>query len=463
MTLTNEILFGSKDGLEHLLKAGFDVNEIDVYGFTPLIEAAIANSVEMSELLIQHGADVNKADVTGRTPLHWAVDNQNLMLAKLLLENKANPNSYTEGGQSILVYPLLRNQQNFKKLLYQYKANLNFAQDFITGKLIGHRFHLLGQVDIVNAKGHFVELDFEGFFLEFTMGIIQHSLERYRNNFAARKLRHYFKYLGNIIDQFANAAALMKFQRYTIDIREYADQIDELLNHELLLIPVAYEGHAVTFIQYGEFLARVDRGENSLIEGTVVIYRINRAHAFTKDFIKQLMYKPQSKEFITDGIKQVLGLVPILHLPLTAQIIGNCSWANVEGAIPTMLFLLFLNEKRHATKKDIAKFKKFALDFYEQWITWDQDRALEDCIQGFDEATPARKATKATMLGAILFQHCNYLNPKDVTRAEKMLPILTVPEYQYILKSYLEIYWNRKRTRAGLNLLQVLDFCGVKL
>lgn len=463
MSLTNEILFGSKADVERMLKAGFDVNEIDVYGFPPIIETAIANNEELAKLLIDHGADVNKPDVTGRTALHWAIDNNNLPLTKLLLENKANANAYTEGGQSVLVYPLLRNQQNLKKLLYQYKADLNFAQDFINGKLLGHRFQLLGQVDIVNAKGHFIELDFEGFFLEFTLGIIQHSLERYRNNFAARKLRAYFKYLTLIIDQFANAAELMKYQRYTIDVRQYRDSLDRLLQHDLLLIPVAYEGHAITFIKYGDLLARCDRGENSLIEGSVVIYHMNRAQLFDAEFIKQLMYKPQSMGFITEGIKKVLGLVPVAQLPLASQIIGNCSWANVEGAIPTMLYLLMLKEKNPTTKRAANQCKKFALDFYRQWIEWDQDRAIEECVHGFDEATPARKATKASILGAILFQHCNHLNPKDVTRAEKMLPYLMHPDYQYILKSYLEIYWRRKRTKAGQNLLQLLEFCGIKL
>lgn len=463
MSLTNEILFGSLNGLQRLIAAGYDVNEFDVYGFTPLIETAIANQLEMAELLIQHGADVNKADLTGRTALHWAVDNHNMPLVKLLLANKANPNAYTVGGQSILVYPLLRNQLTLKKLLYQYKADLSFAQDFINSKLLGHRFQLMGQVDIVNAIGHFIELDYEGFFLEFTLSIILNSLERYRNNFAARRLRAYFKYINEIITQFYNAIELMKYQRYTIDIRDHEQKINSLIDHKLLLLPVAYEGHAVTFIKYGDLLARCDRGENSLLEGSVVVYHINNIHRFNKEFIKQLIYKPQSRDFIIDGIKQVLDLIPIATLPVTPQIIGNCSWANVEGAIPTILFLMRLKEKRNVNKSDIKNYQEYSLTFFNEWIKWDQDRALEECMQSFDHASPARKATKATILGAILFQQCDHENPQDVMRAEKMLPILTNPDYLYILKSYLEIYWKRKRTKAGLNLLQMLEYCGIKI
>ncbi len=463
MSLTDEILFGTQSSVERSLLQGADVNEIDVYGFTPLIEAAIVNNAEIAELLIKNGAEVNRPDVTGRTALHWAVDNNNVQLAKLLLAHKADPNAYTDGGQPVLVYPLLRNQQELKKLLYQYRAELNFAQDYTNAKLLGHRFQLLGQVDIVNAKGHFIELNFEGFFLEFTLAIVQNSLARYRNNFAARKLRPYFNYINKILDRYSVATELLKYQSYLIDVNEHAQKIDALLNNDFLLLPIAYRGHAVTFIKYGDLLARCDRGENSLIEGSVVIYKMNKPEIFNAEFIKKLIYKPQTIEFITTGIKRVLGLTTILTLPLASQIIGNCSWANVEGAIPTMLFLLMLKEKRKPTKSDIISYKKAALSFYNQWQEWDQDRALEECIQGFASATPARKATRATILGAILFQQCNYHQPRDIQRAEKMLPILMTPEYQYVLKSYIEIYCKQRKTRAGDNLVQVLDFCGIKV
>lgn len=463
MTLTDEILFGTKAGMERLLNQGADIDQFDVYGYTPLIETAIANKTDHAEILIDRGANVNLADITGRTALHWAVDNYNMPLCELLLKHKADANAYTAASQTALVYPLLRNQHDLKKLLYRHSADLNFAQDFITAKLVGHRFQLAGQVDIVNKKGGFVELDYEGFFLEFTLGIVQQSLERYRNNYAARKLRIYFNYINEIIEQYANASQLLKYQSYTIEINNHARIINALLDHDFLLIPVAYQGHAITFVKSGNLLVRCDRGENSQYEGTVVVYDVNRRHALSTDFLKNFIYKPQSAEFVTQGIKSYLGLQPILNLPLSAQITGNCSWANVEGALPTMLFLLMLRGKKRLAESDIKKYQREALGFYHQWQEWDKDRAIEECMNGFEAASPARKATKATILGAILFQQCNYLIPKAIERAEKMLPILTIPEYQYILKTYLEIYWKQRKTRAGHNLVQLLDFCGVKL
>lgn len=461
MSLANEIIYGTKAGVEYLIQQGADIEEMDEYGFTPLIEAAIVNNVDIARLLIEQGAEINRSDATGRTALHWATDNNNAELCELLLAHKADPNAYTTASQPILVYPLLRRNTEVKKLLYQYGAELNFAQDFISAKLLGHRYELEGQIDIVNAEGNFIELNYEGFFLEVTLDIVCNSLERYRNNFSARHFRTYFGYLNQIIRSFKIASELIKYQRYNIDIRQYAEQIDFLLNQQLLLIPVAYEGHAVTFIKYQNLLIRCDRGEFSKREGTVVVYQIGKLHLLNFDFIKQIIYKRQSKEFINEGIKQYLDLKIVEQIPVESQLIGNCSWANVEASIPAMLFLLQLNTDN--SPREIHGYKTAALNFYRDWLQWDKDRALEDCLKSFPAASKARKASKAAMLGAVLFQKCNYQIPRDLEKAEKIINVLTTPEYLYVLKSYIKIYWQDRKTMAGENLMQLLDDAGVKI
>ncbi|KTC84328.1 hypothetical protein [Legionella cincinnatiensis] len=47
--------------------------------------------------------------------------------------------------------------------------------------------------------------------------------------------------------------------------------------------------------------------------------------------------------------------------------------------------------------------------------------------------------------------------------AEKILKVLTLPEYEYILKSYLEEYCIKRLTKRGNNLLKILDDCGINL
>src|SRR5215216_496819 len=163
MTIANDIIAGQMPDFSYYKHQGESLDDIDEYGFTPLIEAAIARQQDIGEALIAEKVTINKPDVTGRTALHWAIDNNDLDFAKMLLEHGANPNAYTSNGLSVLVYPVLRGSDPMKHLLYQYDAKLDFALDFINGKLIGHRFELKGDTDIVNTESEFVELDYEGF------------------------------------------------------------------------------------------------------------------------------------------------------------------------------------------------------------------------------------------------------------------------------------------------------------
>lgn len=458
-SLSDEILFGTKESVEAMLHAGgtAEINEIDAYGFTPLIEAAIVNNTEIAQLLLNYRAQVNAADLTGRNALHWSVDNANLDLTKLLLDHKADPNAYTTTSQPILVKPLLRDQSDLKKLLYQYGADLKFAQDFISAKLLGHRYELTGVTDIVNTKGEFIELDFEGFYLEFTMGIIESSLRRYKNNFGARHLRQYFGYLEKIIQALNIASRLIRYQQYTYKISDHVQEINSLLDNELIIIPVAHRGHAITFIKYGNLFAKCDRGENSKREGSVVIYDVQNMNALNKALIRELIYEKQTPEFIKEGFKHLLGLKPLLVLPVPSQITGNCSWANVEATIPTILFILLVINRSKTERRNSQSYIDEALDFYQQWIEWDRDRALDDCVKSFYSSTKARRASKAAILAAILFQKFHYPDEKDMVRAEKILPILFTPEYRYILDAYLKVYTKKFNTPSGANMLKFIE------
>jgi hypothetical protein len=460
MSLANTIIYGDESDVLQILRSGADVNEIDEYGFRPLIEAAICNKPGIAKILLEQGAEVDQVDSTGRTALFWAVENNNLVLVRLLLNNGANVNHYTQAGQPILVTPILRNQTKLKNLLYDFNADLNFALDYINTKLLGHRFELVGQADIVDPSGRFVALDFEGFFLEFTLGIILQSLERYRNNFASRHLRKYFKYVKYLIDAFTLSTYLIKYQQYTINLDHHQKQIDQLLNHELLIIPVAHRGHAITFIRYANLWAKCDRGANSVQEGSINIYKVNNRRQFNNPFFKALIYQRQPPEFIASGYKKLLDAQVIMRLPLASQITGNCSWSNVEAAIPTILFLL-MTEETNRRRDTVRQCIDEALHFYQEWQEWDKDRALQECISGFNQADRVRKASKASILGAVLFQCCHYLNAKDVERAEKILPLLAEKDYRYVLESYLDIYWRRNKTIPGNNLIHLLDACGL--
>src|SRR5258705_255449 len=145
MTLTDEILKNNSNGVALLLESGADVNAIDIYGFTPLIEAAVANNTQIASQLLAKGADPNKCDLTG--------------------------------------------------------------------------------------------------------GIIQESLMHFANNYSARNLRDYLAYLQFVIQAFATAGEFIKYQQHLVDINTHQSRIVSLSKQPILLLPVGYEGHAITFIK----------------------------------------------------------------------------------------------------------------------------------------------------------------------------------------------------------------------
>lgn len=454
MTIATDIISSRMPDFEHYLRLGDSLDDIDEYGFTPLIECAITRQPAIAEQLLARGADVNKSDVTGRTPLHWAVDNEDLELIRLLLNKGANPNAYTSSGLSVLVYPVLRGQDAIKHLLYQFGAKLDFALDFIHGKLLGHRFELTGDVDIINGQGEFIELDYEGFILEFTVAVIKDSLRRFTSSYSTRHLREHFNYLHEVMDAFGVAAELLKLQHHPFLNEENQAYLKRLLKSPMLILPAASRGHAMGFIRYHNWWAKIDRGENSLKEGSVTIYRMTRPDQFDLPFLKEFLYKKQSRRYFHQVINQQLGLMPVAQIPLGSQISGNCSWANIQAIVAVGYALQQMKPSEPFSYTE-------AMNLYQNWVDWDQDRALDECVHRFYLANPIRKASFASMLAAVLFQACDHGNSHHIERAEKILTILTLPEYYYILQSYLEVYCIQRLTRKGNNLLKLLDDCGI--
>ena len=453
--LSDIILHGSAAQLNAALNQGAEPNGEDPYGYTPLIEAGIVDDAEKAQLLIAHGADVKAQDITGGTALHWAVENQNLKLAQLLLDHGADPNAFTTASESCLVKPLLRHQNDMRDLLVKYGGKIQFAQDFIHAKLLGHRFELMGAVDIQTPKGEFTEVDLEGFFLEFSIDIMADSVSAFMRNYAARHLKPYKQALTMVHQSLINARELIGYQHYRTDAEQHRDRIAQLLQSDLLIIPVAFQGHAMSFVRLGPLLAKCDRRKVGDFADSILISKINDAHYLNYDLLKTLMYERHRNAMIESRLQQILKLEPLMHLMIRRQITGNCSWANIEAAVPSALFLL-THDFSQGLPEVIADDHP-ALDVYRQWTQWDKSRALKYCLDSFYEADEARKASKAALLAAVLFQRCGVKNPEDVMRAKKIIKALKTPGYEYILENYVQTYHRDKRTEAGDNLLKLIE------
>lgn len=438
LTLADAIINENETQVRAILQHGVDVNQIDEYGFTPLIEAAIADNERLAELLIQYGADVNMQDSTGGTALAWAAENNNVSLAKLLLSHRANPNAYSFAGQPVMTMPYLRQQQEMKSILQQYGADLSFTQDYVNAKLLGHMYELVGTADIIDPQNTFVELDFEGFYLEFSLGVIGSSLQQFQNHFAARKLRRYSDIARVITQALERASYLIKYQQYRVDIAQHQAEIDAVINEEPMVIPVGYEGHAITFVKFGNILAKCDRREDSRLYDNIYYFQIGDMKRFNQDFAKVLFYEKKSDDFVNDTLEKYLQLRPVTELKIEAQISGNCSWANVEATIPTIFFLCLMAGEN--AQEHMSSYKNMAMHYFQQWREWNKDRHLQFCIQSFQHSDSIRNACKAEILAAILFQRLRFNRPADKERIESILSILGQPAYQPVLQNYIKTY-----------------------
>ena len=458
VSLADEIIETNVYNVRAILQAGIDVNQFDEYGFTYLVEAAIADNVEIARLLIEYGANVNLPDSTGGTPLHWAAENNNLALCQLLLEHQTNPNAYNFSGQPALVMPLLRHQLAVRRLLVKYGADLAFARDFINTKLLGHMFELVGTADIIAPDNQFVEMDFEGFFLEFSISVISDSLLQFRNHFAARKFRRFNPVIDMIIKVLERSGQLIKHLQYRTDLSQHNDKIEALIRQEPLIIPIGYEGHAITFIKLGNLLAKCDRREDSRLYDNIVIYQINRPAVFNTEFIKHFIYDKKSDQFVNEELPALLDLQPLTELKIEAQVSGNCSWANVEATLPTLFFLLTMGSAQDG--QGLPPLKTQTLDFFKQWREWNKDRALRFCIRTFRDDDSVRNACKAEILAAILYQRCNVQNFADHERIELILSVLSQPAYRHVLDNYIRIYCYESFSQEGKDFAQMLKRFG---
>ncbi len=458
-SISHEILFGTFESVLKCVRDGSNVNEKDIYGLTPLIESTLKKDVRIAALLLEYGAKVNQEDISGQTALQWAVNQYHLSLCELFLKYKADPNHYSADGQPILVNPVLRDQKDIVQLLVSFGADVDFALDFINAKLMGHRYELRGRARILNTNNRFIDLNYEGFFLEFTVGIISHTLQIFMSSSSGKQFNAYQAVLSKVARTLKSASQIIPYKYTTEASRDQDVFIRRVLSEDLVVIPVAYEGHAITFVKYGKLFAKCDRGVKHVVD-TVVISEVGNPTALNTDFLKDLMYNNKTDEYINKDIKNILGLKPLTTLPARYQLSGNCSWANVEASVPAMMFMLMFRGNLES-RGEIAALKKSIMQYYDTWIEWDKDRILNECIESFYHVNKGKKTAKASILAAILFQRCRASHKNEIERAKKILSILTLPAYHYILKTYIKVYYTKMAGKLGEDFLEVLKMCGL--
>ncbi|HEX2338935.1 MAG TPA: ankyrin repeat domain-containing protein [Vicinamibacterales bacterium] len=92
---------GFYKGVKFLAEHGADVNAVNEFGDSPLIDVATLGRDHIAELLLQHGANPNAVSKTRDNALHIAVLSANERMIRVLLEGGADPRYRTDLGESV--------------------------------------------------------------------------------------------------------------------------------------------------------------------------------------------------------------------------------------------------------------------------------------------------------------------------------------------------------------------------
>jgi ankyrin repeat protein len=178
--LFRAILTRNPELVQILLDNGFDPKQTNAYEMIPIELAAGMNSVEIINLLISKGADlrdstrmpllhratvsrgaevlhylldrgfdIDEVDRNGRTPLMMAVDFENFEAARALILRGANINLANSEGTVPIQIAVKKGSSDLVDLFIAKKANLNVVEER-TGKTMLHEAALRGNSSIVS-------------------------------------------------------------------------------------------------------------------------------------------------------------------------------------------------------------------------------------------------------------------------------------------------------------------------
>lgn len=116
--------YGHNKAARLLVKGGAEINEKNVDGWNPLIEATKARLYDMAHFLITRGADVNATDNEGVSPLMHAVEMGDKDITWLLVVNGANVSLQAKDGTNAIDIAIARRDLSSAWLLCEHGANL---------------------------------------------------------------------------------------------------------------------------------------------------------------------------------------------------------------------------------------------------------------------------------------------------------------------------------------------------
>src|SRR5579885_2301457 len=110
-------------GVRGLLDARIIPDEVEAYGRTPLIYAAMNDNADIAQMLVSRGARLDLRDKLGKTALHWAAERDSLKVMRVLLQAGATVDVQNQQGVTPLMLASVNGHTDAVRLLLQYHAD----------------------------------------------------------------------------------------------------------------------------------------------------------------------------------------------------------------------------------------------------------------------------------------------------------------------------------------------------
>jgi len=109
-----------------LVTLGYDIDDSDADGYTPLMTAATLGKPQFVQFLLDNGANVNRRSYNGETAVHRAAIIGNNEIINMLYEAGAILNMPDLDGNTPLMYAVTANRRFTVELLVKLGVDINF-------------------------------------------------------------------------------------------------------------------------------------------------------------------------------------------------------------------------------------------------------------------------------------------------------------------------------------------------
>lgn len=453
--LTWAVNIGNIALIGKLIELGFDVNESDKNGNTPLIESAKKLDVHSTITLLNAGADSNIRNRFSQKP-YEIIENReaNNVIEKLQLKEIKG-----------LLLTTGQKQNNFTNHIYEHiyedvvrPSELNADTTFI--KKASHSLGLSFQVTFPASKS----ATMNGVTLQEPYQILEKSEGTYGMegiHFLDAKLKKYKKCNLELANKLKTPWSSIKNAfdfRVKLDPSSHWENVTRYKNNEMVIIPAGWTGHAVSLVFYKNKLIITNRGIHGDQSFGSKIYSIpdNKLHLIDNSLFHEINNCRYQKSIhlhkVLDRLVDIEN--PLAKFPSKGQKHGTCGFVNHKSSIEAMLYLLALDNRNISEEKA----KQYARKQYKEFTHFIREDEVNEIIKTIqDEKNKAKFDLYIQLVKQIIIEHHSTPDQKE----EKESPIRvknvemdrTLRLINALPKSYLDAI------KKDPNLVEPLKIC----